>query len=73
MTRHAAATSPARIQVRFELAAEERERLLEQIADHQIRRGEALSWLEWHFVQMQEGALQAEPVNLSETGHARNC
>ena len=57
LTRHAAATSPARLQARFELTAEERERLLERVEDHQIRRSDAMSWLDWHFVQVHEGAL----------------
>jgi len=68
LTQHAAATSPARIQARFELAAEERERLLEQVEDHPIRRSDALSWLEWHFVQMQEGALQAAELHAAWPG-----
>jgi AAA domain len=68
LTRHAAATSPARIRARFELTAEERKRLLEQVEDHLIRRSDALSWLEWHFVQIQEGALQATELHAAWPG-----
>lgn len=53
LTRHAAATSPARIRARFELTGEERERLLERVEDQQrVRRSNSLTWLEWHFVQL---------------------
>jgi hypothetical protein len=63
LTQHAAASSPARIRARFELAAEERERLLEQVEDRHIRRSRPLPWLEWVFVQIQEGALQATELH----------
>jgi predicted ATP-dependent endonuclease of OLD family len=47
LTQHAAATSPARIRARFDLTAEERERLLERVEDQQrARRSNPLSWLE---------------------------
>ena len=69
LTRHAAATSPARIRARFELVADERERLLEKVEDQQrIRRSNPLSWLEWHFVQVQENAMQATELHAAWGG-----
>jgi predicted ATPase len=68
LTRHAAATSPARIRARFELTAEERRRLLEQVEDRLIRRSDALSWLEWHFIQIQGDALLAAELHAAWGG-----
>jgi predicted ATPase len=69
LTQHAAAASPARIRARFDLAAEERERLFEQVEDQQlIRRSSPLSWLEWHFVQVNEAALQATELHAAWGG-----
>ncbi len=68
LTRHAAATSPARMRARFDLAAEERERLLEHGEDHRVRRSDALSWLEWHFVQVNEAALQPAELHAAWGG-----
>jgi len=69
LTKHAAATSPARVRARFELAAEEREQLLAQVEDDRIRRRSAdLSWLEWHFVQVNEETLQATELHAAWGG-----
>jgi hypothetical protein len=69
LTQHAAATSPARIRARFDLTAEERERLLERVEDQQrARRSNPLSWLEWHFVQINQAALQATELHAAWGG-----
>lgn len=56
------------MRARFELAAEERERVLERLTNHEIRRSGALSWLEWRFVEVQEGALQATELHAAWPG-----
>jgi predicted ATPase len=64
LTRHAAATSRARIRARFELTAEERGRLLERVEGQpRVRRSHPLSWLEWHFVEVSPAALQATELH----------
>src|SRR4029453_14809488 len=55
----------------FGLSVEEREALLEGVKDdslRDLRRGDALSWLEWHFVQIQKGALAATELHTAWVG-----
>jgi predicted ATPase len=49
---HAAASEPARVLARFALSEEERDLLLASVSDTTVRESDALTWLEWHFIQV---------------------
>jgi len=49
---HAAASEPARVLARFALSEEERSQLLASVSDPTVRESDALTWLEWHFIQV---------------------
>ena len=58
--RHAAASELARVRARFALSVEERGQLLASVQDQAVRESDALTWLEWHFVQVGDGLVPLE-------------
>jgi predicted ATPase len=60
VVRHVAASEPARVQARFALSEEERAQLLTSVSDQTVRESDALTWLEWHFVQFNENLVALE-------------
>jgi hypothetical protein len=63
--RHAAAAEPARVQARFALSEQEQNQFLEASGLTGKDRTEALRWIEWHFVEAPESALQALELHAS--------
>lgn len=63
--RHAAAVEPARVRARFVLSEQEQNQLLEASGLTGKARTEALRWIEWHFIEAPENALQALELHAS--------
>jgi hypothetical protein len=63
--RHAAAVEPARVRARFVLSEEEQNQLLKASGLTGKARTEALRWIEWHFIEAPENALQALELHAS--------
>lgn len=67
---HAAATEPARVLARFTLSKEERAQLLASVSDATVLESDALSWLEWDFVQVGGGGLVPLELHTAWPGHS---
>jgi len=66
MPRHAAALDPARVRARFVLSEEEQYQLLSSSdLSAKDQPEEAFRWVEWHFVEAPENALQALELHVS--------
>jgi hypothetical protein len=64
--RHAAALEPARVRARFILSEEEQYQLLSSSdLSAEDQPEEAFRWVEWHFVEAPENALQALELHVS--------
>jgi predicted ATPase len=57
---HAAASEPARVLARFALSEEERGQLLASVHDGAVRESDALTWLEWQFIQVGDALVPLE-------------
>jgi AAA domain, putative AbiEii toxin, Type IV TA system len=68
--RHAAASEPARVLARFALSEEERAQLLASVSDPTILKSDALTWLEWHFIQVDGGGLVPLELHTAWPGHS---
>jgi predicted ATPase len=66
---HAAASEPARVVARFALSEEERAQLLTSVSDATVLESDALTWLEWHFIQV-EGSLVPLELHTAWPGHS---
>lgn len=68
--RHAAASEAARVLARFALSEEERAQLLASVSDPTILNSDALTWLEWHFIQVDGGGLVPLELHTAWPGHS---